>query len=281
MKTDKNIIDPTKTRKDALVFETDQPAAMIGYYLAEPLTKTWTEDFIDSDTGEVVSIERQEIILRRGELITPEKAQSISFYQQSGDISKPVKLTDQRRQAEEYNTASLKPYKVTASINSKRHKFILEAQTVELAMEVARDWIELNYKGNFTIIGATALSNVILLNSNIERFNADGETEEISGTGESDGETTRYYMADAEVSINYLDDEPSEHNFTFIVKTLDVDTAKAAATAWISAKVRKNHNETADGKEIASVKTTLTAAKPFACAALINRAFCEAYKTNE
>lgn len=278
MQTDKNIIDPTKTRKDALVFETDQPAAMIGYYLAEPLSKTWTED---SDTGEVVSIDRQEIILRRGELITPEQAQSISFYQQSGDITKPVKLTDQRRQAEEYNTASLKPYKVTASINSKRHKFILGAQTVELAMEVARDWIELNYKGDFTIVGATALSNVILLNSNIERFKADGETEEVSGTGESDGETTRYYMADAEVTINYLEDEPSEHNFTFIVKTLDVDTAKAAATAWISAKVRKNHNETADGKEIASVKTTLTAAKPFACAALINRAFCEAYKTNE
>lgn len=281
MQTDKNIIDPTKTRKDALVFETDQPAAMIGYYLAEPLSKTWTEDFMDSDTGEVVSIDRQEIILRRGELITPEQAQSISFYQQSGDITKPVKLTDQRRQAEEYNTASLKPYKVTASINNKRHKFILEAQTVELAMEVARDWIELNYKGDFTIVGATALSNVILLNSNIECFKADGNTEEVSGTGESDGETTRYYMADAEVTINYLDDEPSELNFTFIVKTLGVDTAKAAATAWISAKVRKNHNEAADGKEIASVKTTLTAAKPFACAALINRAFCEAYKTNE
>ena len=281
MQTDKNIIDPTKTRKDALVFETDQPAAMIGYYLAEPLTKTWSEDFIDSDTGEVASVKRQEIILRRGELITPEQAQSINFYMLSGDITKPVKLTDQRRQAEEYTTASLKPYKVTASINDKRHKFILEAQTVELAMEVARDWIELNYKGDFTIVGATALSNVILLNSNIERFKTDGETEEISGTGDSDGETTRYYMADAEVTINYLDGEPDEHNFTFIVKTLDVDTAKAAATAWISAKVRKNHNETTDGKEIASVKTTLTAAKPFACAALINRAFCEAYKTNE
>lgn len=272
---------PDEDAQDALIFETDQPAAMVGYYLAEPLTRTWTEEFIDSDTGEVLSIERKEIIMRRGELVTPHQAESIDFYMHTGDIPKSVKLTDQRRQAEEYNTSSLKPYKVTASINSKRHKFILEAQTVELAMEVARDWIELNYNGDFTIVGVTALSNVILLNSNIERFKADGETEEVSGTGESDGETTRYYMADAEVTINYLEDEPSEHNFTFIVKTLDVDTAKAAATAWISAKVRKNHNETADGKEIASVKTTLTAAKPFACAALINRAFCEAYKTNE
>lgn len=278
---DKNITDPTKTRKDAVIFETDQPAAMIGYYLAEPITKTWSEEFVDADTGEVVSIERQEIIMRRGEFITPERVQSISFYQQSGDISKPVKLTDQRRQAEEYNAPTLKPYKVIAQINSKRHKFILEAQTVELAMEVARDWIELNYNGCFTIVGATALSNVILLNSNIERLKADGETEEISGTGESDGETTRYYMADAEVTINYLDDAPDEYNFTFIVKTLDVDTAKDAATAWISAKVRKKCSTSNNSKEIASVKTTLTAAKPFSCAALINRTFCEAYKIPE
>ena len=275
-------IDPTKTRKDAIVFETSDPSAMIGYYLAEPLTKTWREDFADSDTGEVVSVDRVEILMRRGELITPEQAQTISFHIQCGDVTEPLKLTDQRRQAAEYNTASLKPYKVSATINNKRHKFILEAQTVELAMEVARDWIELNYKGDFTITGANALSNVILLNSNMERFNDKGEAEEIIGTGEADGETTRYYMAEAEVIISYFgEDDTDEHKFTFIVKTLDVDTAKAAATAWMSAKVRKRHNETNDGREISSVKTSLTAAKPFSCAALINRAFCEAYKTTE
>lgn len=275
-------IDPTKTRKDAVVFESSEPAEMVGFYLAEPLQKTWQEDFIDSDTGEVVSINRCELIMRRGEYISPEQAESIRFYIQSGDITTPIKLTNQRRQAEEYNTASLKPYKVSATINSKRHKFILEAQTVELAMEVARDWIELNYKGDFTITGANALSNVILLNSNMERFNDKGETEEIIGTGEADGETTRYYMAEAEVIVSYFGEEDTdEHKFTFIVKTLDVDTAKAAATAWITAKVRKNNNEIPHGREISSVKTSLTAAKPFSCAALINRAFCEAYKITE
>lgn len=275
-------IDPTKTRKDAVVFESSEPAEMVGFYLAEPLQKTWQEDFIDSDTGEVVSINRCELIMRRGEYISQEQAESIRFYIQSGDITTPIKLTNQRRQAEEYNTASLKPYKVSATINSKRHKFILEAQTVELAMEVARDWIELNYKGDFTITGANILSNVILLNSNMERFNDKGETEEIIGTGEADGETTRYYMAEAEVIVSYFGEEDTdEHKFTFIVKTLDVDTAKAAATAWITAKVRKNNNEIPDGREISSVKTSLTAAKPFSCAALINRAFCEAYKITE
>lgn len=275
-------IDPTKTRKDAVVFESSEPAEMVGFYLAEPLLKTWQEDFIDSDTGEIVSINRSELIMHRGEYISQEQAASISFCIQSGDITTPIKLTNQRRQAEEYNTASLKPYKVSATINGKRHKFILEAQTVELAMEVARDWIELNYKGGFTITGANALQNVILLNRNMEHINDNGEAEEIIGTGEADGETTRYYMAEAEVIVSYFGEEDTdEYKFTFIVKTLDVDTAKAAATAWMTAKVRKNNSETADGREISSVKTSLTAAKPFSCAALINRAFCEAYKKTE
>ena len=276
------IIDPTKTRKDAVLFETSEPSEMVGFYLAEPLQKAWQEDFMDSETGELVSIIRCEMIMRRGEYITPEKAQTISFHYLSGELDKPVRLTNQRRQAEERNTTFLKPYKVSATINGKRHKFILEAQAVELAMEVARDWIELNYQGEFTITGVNALQNVILLNSNMERFNDKGETEEIIGTGEADGETTRYYMAEAEVVISYFgEDETDEHKFTFIVKTLDVDTAKAAATAWITAKMRKSHSENDDGREISNVKTSLTAAKPFSCAALINRAFCEAYKISE
>lgn len=279
---DQNPIDPTLTRKDAVTFMTDNPAEMIGYYLAEPLQKTWQEDFADSETGELITINRCEVFMRRGVYITPEQAQTISFYYQSGELDKPVKMSNQRRQAEEYNTSALKPYKVSATINNKRHKFILEAQTVELAMEVARDWIELNYNGTFTITGANALQNVILLNRDMERFNDNGEAEEIIGTGEADGETTRHYMAEAEVIVSYFgEDETDEHKFTFIVKTLDVDTAKAAATAWMTAKVRKNNNETADGREISSVKTSLTAAKPFSCAALINRAFCEAYKITE
>lgn len=189
-------IDPTKTRKDAQIFTVTDPADAIGYYLAEDLTKTWQEDFADGDSGEVITINRREIIKRRGELVTADLASSLIFYIQTGDVTE-IKVSDQRRQALEYNNTRLKPYKVTAIINSKRHQFILEAQTVELAMEVARDWIELNYNGDFTIIGVAALQNVVLLNSTLERTNDEtGESEEISGSGEADGETTRYYKAE-------------------------------------------------------------------------------------
>ena len=50
---------------------------IIGRKLAARLLKTWHEDFVDEDTGEVVSIERNEIILDRDTVIEKEHIQDI------------------------------------------------------------------------------------------------------------------------------------------------------------------------------------------------------------
>jgi len=50
---------------------------VVGRKLAARLLKTWHEDFVDEDTGEVVSIERNEIILDRDTLIEKEHIQDI------------------------------------------------------------------------------------------------------------------------------------------------------------------------------------------------------------
>ena len=59
-----------QTRKDEIRFFTNKPEEMLGKYLAKRLLRTWQEDFVDNDTGEVVSIDRNEIIADRGQLIT-------------------------------------------------------------------------------------------------------------------------------------------------------------------------------------------------------------------
>ncbi len=50
---------------------------VVGRKLAARLLKTWHEDFVDEDTGEVVSIERNEIILDRDTIIEKEHIQDI------------------------------------------------------------------------------------------------------------------------------------------------------------------------------------------------------------
>ena len=50
---------------------------VIGRKLAGHVLKTWTEDFSDEETGEVVSIERNEVLMDRETIITKENAEEI------------------------------------------------------------------------------------------------------------------------------------------------------------------------------------------------------------
>ncbi|HYG41096.1 MAG TPA: DNA-directed RNA polymerase subunit beta [Cytophagales bacterium] len=50
---------------------------VIGRKLAARVLKTWTEDFVDEDTGEVVSIDRIEVLLERDSVITQEDVEVI------------------------------------------------------------------------------------------------------------------------------------------------------------------------------------------------------------
>ena len=52
--------------------------AAIGRKLAGNVMKTWTEDFVDEDTGEVVSIERNKVVVERETVITEETVEQNS-----------------------------------------------------------------------------------------------------------------------------------------------------------------------------------------------------------
>lgn len=50
---------------------------VIGRKLAARVLRTWTEDFVDEDTGEVVSIDRNEVVLERDSVINEEDIETI------------------------------------------------------------------------------------------------------------------------------------------------------------------------------------------------------------
>ncbi len=74
--TDKDILelfgmaDEVKVDKKAL-------APHIGRHLAARVLRSWTEDFVDEDTGEVVTIERNEIVLDRDSVLDEDNAAMI------------------------------------------------------------------------------------------------------------------------------------------------------------------------------------------------------------
>ena len=152
-----------QTRKDEVRFKTSDIRRIIGKYLAANVLRTWNEDFVDDETGEVVTIERNEILFERGKYIDNDLATEINFYLQSNDV-KEVEVSNQRRLAYENKRTSLYPFKIFATIGGKRHNFILQAQNIVKAYEVATDYIELNFTQPFDIVGIKLMDRVIILN---------------------------------------------------------------------------------------------------------------------
>jgi len=74
--TDKDILEIFKLAEEVKVSKASLKK-MIGRKLAARVLKSWVEDFVDEDTGEVVSIERNEVILDRETELDEESIQKI------------------------------------------------------------------------------------------------------------------------------------------------------------------------------------------------------------
>lgn len=73
-----------QTRKTEERYFTNDPKKMLGRYLVNRLCRTWTETFIDEDTGDTVPIERNELLFDKGTLITQDNLAKIRFYMAEG-----------------------------------------------------------------------------------------------------------------------------------------------------------------------------------------------------
>jgi len=74
--TDKEILQIFNLAQEIKVNKTSLKK-VVGSKLAARVLKSWVEDFVDEDTGEVVSIERNEVILDRETVIEPEHIEQI------------------------------------------------------------------------------------------------------------------------------------------------------------------------------------------------------------
>ncbi len=92
--TDKDILDLFGLSEE-ITSTKENLQAVVGRRLAARVLKTWTEDFVDEDTGEVVSIDRNEVILERDsvisetdvELILDTQAKSVILHREDANVS--------------------------------------------------------------------------------------------------------------------------------------------------------------------------------------------------
>ena len=141
--------------EDIKVIETNNPEEMLHKYLAESAVKTWTENFIDQDTGEKVPVERHEVIFDRGTYIDESLLPKIMFSIQSEEL-KTVKVCENMPLAKRHNM-QVRRYIVKLSDGLHNcNVYTTRAKTPEDAAQMVCDFYTIyglpTLSGNFSVI---------------------------------------------------------------------------------------------------------------------------------
>ncbi len=141
--------------EDIKVIETNKSEEMLHKYLAESAVKTWTENFIDQDTGETVSIERHEVIFDCGTYIDESLLPKIMFSIQSEEL-KTVKVCENKPLAKRHN---MQVRRYIVKLNDGFHNsniYTTRAKTPEDAAQMVCDYYTIyglpTLNGNFSVI---------------------------------------------------------------------------------------------------------------------------------
>ena len=147
---------------DINVIETSDPKEMYGKHLYEAAVKKWTEDFIDTDTKEIVSVERTEVIMERGTYIDQDVLQQLMFSIQAKEIEK-VKVCNEVIIKRETVTKNAYEVTMTGSCGGSARVWVGACHTPEEAVEIVTDWCAFycpeTIYGQFTISDATISSH--------------------------------------------------------------------------------------------------------------------------
>lgn len=255
MKTNKTI-----TRKDEIRYTTADPKQMLGKFICEKVYHRYSEDHL-LENGEVVSLDRSELLFDSNTYIDQDVLARIRFFLQTGEL-KEIEVSNQNRRAFVLPNTALFLYKAAAQILDKKHTFLLYATSVKNAHTILTDYIELNYNGGFDILEIKYLDTIMVLIDNLdlsaERHKLDKaylkdeiDTEEYAnvevegaGTGDDNTESVKqnfYQIVARIVRTKGKDNENprQESNYTFIVKTVNATRANTLIEDYL----RKHQEE--------------------------------------
>ena len=144
---------------DIKVIETNKPEEMLHKYLAECAVKTWTENFIDQDTGEKVPVERNEVIFDRGTYIDESLLPKIMFSIQSEEL-KTVKVCENKPLVKRDNMNVRRYIVKLADASHNCNVYTTRAKTPEDAAQMVCDYYTIyglpTLSGNFSVIDSAA-----------------------------------------------------------------------------------------------------------------------------
>ena len=249
----KEIKKKIETRKDEIRYKTSDPKKMLNKYISAKVVKTWSEDFVDEDTGNITSVERNEVLFEKGTYIDREVLQKIQFSQAAGECNE-IEVSNQNREAYELENTSLYPYSTKVTIGDKKYRFILYATNIPNTLEIIRDYLELNYTGGFTITNVQEMDSCIILTDELTKENLDiaylrdsidmetylnakqGPDENENGNNK---EEKKFFQMDMKITY----DDGIEIHQSFIVNTFDTNRALLVINKYLQDIEQKRADE--------------------------------------
>ena len=225
-------------------------AEAIGHYLAKRAVRTWTEDFIDEDTKETVTIDRCEVLLERGKLITYELANGLK---KNGVNEVEISDCPFRAEEEQYFSRIVHVKVTVRSSKNDNAVLIVRSDSMRGAQDCAIDYAEGAVNKIFDSPGASYVyitkSEIIGKFHFIGRTNADIEEEEKQLEKDPDALVKEPFKVkanfiDAEV---YIPNDRSNYgvhkNEMFVVWAYDVVTAKNIVFDYLKHKFHTVYND--------------------------------------
>lgn len=225
-------------RKDYIT-KTVPPRQAVGLYLAKAVVKTWSEDFIDEDNQETVSIERNEVLYDKNTEVTDKVARDIEEY----GISE-VNVTNIPNRAEELKQFPCVVHVKVALHNAygKSAVVIVRSDSIRAAMDLAADYAESaemelfsSLTGKIRITAVEVLQGVKFIGRTKEDIEA--EEEALEKDSKAPVKEPFKVLASFLDANFYTPGDKSKDGVhikdKFVVWAYDVSTAKDIVAAWI------------------------------------------------
>lgn len=148
---------------------TNEPKEMLNKYIAERVVKKWTEDYLDEETKEIITVERNELLFPAGLLIDQDLLVKLNFALQCGDISE-VCVSDNCIQSQ--RNPLVRSYVVSVvDVDGKHDIYVKSAESIEEAAQIVTDYLSI-YKipsivSNSFSVKETKVSNKMLLDKEV------------------------------------------------------------------------------------------------------------------
>lgn len=293
-----------ETRKNEIRYTTSDPQRMLNKYTTSQILRTWQETAVGDD-GQKTSIERHEVLLDKGILITNSVLTEIKFWMQEGSI-KEIEVSNQNRMAYLQENTRMYPYKAAVTIDRKRYSFLLYALSAQNAIYILNDYVELNFSGGYNIIDLKELDFCVILVDKLKSVRqrnqeldvaylndeismqeyVDGKLDESEEDSYEDGEEDtlklKFYQIGAKITMR-LDDIPDEeYNQTFIVQTFSAVRANLIIEKYLRDKQEERYLQSLSNPNVNFVRKYIISAieesKIINVGRFIPRSFSEVYQ---